>query len=225
MPFCSQAIQLPRRFLPRKTIGAAGLHEGGSSSFMIIILLKRYAPQLTSTPSSVGGGSIGHNTRIFASRYPSACADVQHRVVARSCLQATAIRYGLARVAVAAPLISLPRRCHLQVSSARESGVIGPASLVTLEIATRIGCGFFVFVSAIGVPLAESDAHPGLQLTPSLARPAGLSGCANSEKNRMDVTRQIVGNAPASRITTRGSEVAAGRPADEEELFPQIGLY
>lgn len=33
MPFCSQAIHLPKRFLPTRMVGAAGLHEGGASSF------------------------------------------------------------------------------------------------------------------------------------------------------------------------------------------------
>lgn len=38
IPFCSRATQLPRRFLPTKTVDAAGQHEGALTNFIITIL-------------------------------------------------------------------------------------------------------------------------------------------------------------------------------------------
>lgn len=68
MPFCSRAVQLPRRFLPTTTVGGAGLHEGGSPSFMIIILLTANGMLLSRPPPNPYGSKSAAQDRWVATR-------------------------------------------------------------------------------------------------------------------------------------------------------------
>lgn len=125
MPFCSRAVQLPRRFLPTTTVGGAGLHEGGSPSFMIIILLTANGMLLSRPPPNPYGSKSAAQDRWVATReyLPLVKTIVWYRRTAnrdvvRFCLQATAIRLTVAPT----------------LSRQRTHQVIGRASSATLGI-------------------------------------------------------------------------------------------
>ena len=61
-PFCSWATQWPRLFLPIKTMADAELHDGGSTSFTLVFLLKA---------SSARSRAAARN--IFAAGYEFEC--------------------------------------------------------------------------------------------------------------------------------------------------------
>src|SRR5271166_3259486 len=48
MPFCCWTIQLPRLFLPIKTMADVGLHDGGSTSFTSVFLLRTMVSAISS---------------------------------------------------------------------------------------------------------------------------------------------------------------------------------